>query len=297
MRLAILGTLVLFAGCDGNTYNQDPKDGVGHDSGETDADTDADSDADSDSDSDTDTDSDSDSDSDTDTDSDTDSDTDTDTEDHLCTSYLDPMDVYDYSREYDMSFMGAEGTGVQEGWGTGWTTAHDNTYIMYDEVSTDNGGWSGSVYVGCDFDGDPGIFVAEWDVSADLMGTPTSVLGTPSSPRMYLPTDADIGTGLNWDIYYTESIDMGFPITLTVDGTADEVGSEDYTLFDGTTHTAWHYRVTYSMDFGGMYQINGTDDQWYVAGLGLVYEENVNSDDGSDVLIRELTAYDGLTPL
>ncbi|MDP2315418.1 MAG: hypothetical protein Q8P41_21150 [Pseudomonadota bacterium] len=298
MKLSIYCALLLAAGCSGNTYNQDPpKDDIGTDSGtteENDADTDADSDTDADTDSDTDSDTDADTDSDTDSDTDTDTDTDTD----LCTNRYDPLDVSGYIRYYDVTLMGAAGTGQQEGWGTGWTTNGDQAYVMYDEVSTSTGGWSGSIYEGCDYGGVAGMYMLEWDVSAEVSGSSLgALLGTPTDPRKYLPSEAELGTGTSWSYAYTTSASFsGLPVTITVDGAYSEMPLTTVTLYDGNTYDAYYIINSYYLDLGGFTQINGELEQWYVEGLGLVREINTNTDDGSDVMSRELTGYSGLTP-
>jgi hypothetical protein len=146
------------------------------------------------------------------------------------------------------------------------------------------------------------MYMVEWDVSATASGTDLgALLGTLSSPRKYLPADADLGNGDSWSYSYTVEVTVsGIPATITVDGAYSEMPMTTVTLFDGNTYAAYHIINDYTLEagssFGSLLSINGELEQWYVEGLGLVEEQNTNLDDGSDVMSRVLTSYSGLTP-
>lgn len=288
--------LLLAVGCSGNTYNQDPKlDSGDLDTGSDTDDTDTDDTDDTGDTQDTDTGAvDTGDTQDTDDTGDTQDTGDTDTgSSSMCTHAWDPLDQSGYSREYDVSVGGSAGTGLQESDGLGWTNSGIQAYLMWDEVTSSTLGWKGDIYIGCDVDGDPGLYMVEWYMDLSL-GT---VSGIPTSPRKYLPPETDVGNGSTWTYAYTTDVDMGFgfPMTMSVTGTYEDRGFEDVTLFDGNTYTALHIRNDYTMDMGTGTPTVGTLDQWYVEGLGLVRELNVDSA-GSEVMTRELTRYYGLTP-
>jgi hypothetical protein len=295
VKLVIYPALMLIAaGCSGNTYQQKPPDEIGHDSGGS-----GDSGGDTDTDADADSDTDADSDADSDTDSDTDTDTDTDTDPALCTNTYDPLEAPGYIRYYDVRVFDSPGTGQQEGWGTGYGPTGDPAYVMNDQVSTDQAGWDGSVYIGCDVGGIPGMYMEEWDVSAETstVGSLGSLSSIPSDPRRYLPSDAEIGSGASWSYSYSSSVTYSsLPLTMTVDGVYSELAPETVTLFDGTSYTAYHLLNEYHMDVSSLTTYDGEDEQWWVQGLGLVKEVNTNLNDGSEIMYRELTGYTGLTP-
>jgi hypothetical protein len=116
---------------------------------------------------------------------------------------------------------------------------------------------------------------------------------------MYLPADYLMGGVGTWTYSYDIEVatDLGLPLTLHVTGEYEELSNEDVTLFDNSTYTAYHLGNTYSMaDDFGLIAINGYLEQWYVEGLGLVAEINTNTDDGSTIMTRELSAYTALTP-
>ena len=208
------------------------------------------------------------------------------------------MEADGYIRYYDVTFNGAAGEGMQESYGTGWTTGGDQAYVMFDEISTSTGGWAGSIYYGCDVGGDAGMYMMEWDVSAEISGSSLgALLGTPTSPRKYLPAEADLGSGESWSYAYSVSASFsGLPLTITADGSYSEMPMDTITLFDGNTYDAYYIINDYYLDLGGLTQIDGELHQWYVEGLGLVREENTNTGDGSSVMTRELSSYVGLSP-
>ena len=293
MKLFFYPTMLVAAlGCDGNTFQQDPsKDEIGSDSGDTGEPDETDTDTDSDTDSDTDAD------TDADTDTDTDADTDADTDVDLCTSRFDPLEVSGYIRYYDVRVFDAEGTGQQEQY-----PATRDAYVMYDEVVTAQASWYGSVYVGCDAGADPGLYLVEWDMSIEAMGTAMSAIATPDQARMYLPADADLLSIGSWNYSYASSISSsGMAVDQSVSGTFTELGMEPITLADGSRYDAYHLLNEYSMSVNAMgmggTDFNGELEQWWVEGLGLVKEVNTNLNDGSEIMYRELTSYVALTPI
>lgn len=287
---ALFGVAALLSACTGSYKQTDgTSDGSDLDS-EADTDTDADSDSDSDADSDTDTDADTDSDTDADTDSDTDTDVD------LCTSVWEPLDVSSWTRNYDITLQGTAGSGVQEVWGTTFTTNGTPAYNLYDEVDAGGTGWSGNSYIGCDL-GSAGMYMAEWTMSGNYGGTAlASGTATPDVPRRILPADAEIPGAGTWVYSYTASLSFsGMPVTITASGAYTEVGIETWTAPDGSTYDTYHLSNAYSEDFGGMFQLAGVLDQYYVKGLGLVKEVNTQTD-GTVFMTRDIATWSGLTP-
>jgi len=80
-------------------------------------------------------------------------------------------------------------------------------------------------------------------------------------------------------------------------GTYVDGGFEEITV-GGETYTAYKLTHTFTTNISlmtGAQTINGQQTLWYVKGIGLVKEENVNTDDGSTIVLRTLTSFTGLT--
>jgi len=294
-----LSPLLFLAACTGSYDQKDTEDLIGHDSGTTESDADTDADSDTDADADSDTDSDADADADSDADSDTDTDTDTPTTD-LCTNSWDPLHEGYWIRYYDMTYNGETATGQQEGYGASWWNGVD-AWEVYDEVSTNSGsGFAGTVYYGCDWGGQAGLYMLGWNMSVSMFGLPFTGSAEADRPRMYLPAESDMGTVGSWTFNYSESVSFkGIPLTLTASGTYTERGTEILRLPDGNDYNAYHLFVEYELN-NGISVTTGTIDQWYVQGLGLARETNTGYDSSTgssiDVMTREITSWTGLTP-
>lgn len=280
-------SLALLAACEGNTYSQDkPINDTGFvDSGDTTDTSDT-----------TDT---------TDTSDTQDSGRDTsDTGDtgggggsDPCINSYDPVDVVNAYRAYDVMLAGAfAGTSTQENFGEAYTSNGEAAYDVYEEMTSDAGVWTVDTFVTCRATGSQtGMFYAEWQSSG--AGTP------PSAAMRYLPAEADMGSVGSWDYNFTTSVDADgsglFLIDVEVSGTFEEVGFERIVLFSGSEFNAYHLRNTVHEDISAVGQAFPQDavvDQWFVKGLGLVRETIENTADGTMVLTREITGYDGFSP-
>lgn len=293
----------LLVACTGGSYSTSDafNDKAGTDSADTDTDTDTDSDTDSDVDTDTDTDSDVDADTDSDADTDTDTDTDSDTDVDLCENSWFAIHESGYRRDYDVVVQDQAGTGYQADYGTGFGPDGAKNWVYIDAADGGGTGWDGEVYIACDDGGSgEGLFVTSWDMSILFGGSAlTSEYAEIDPPRKIFPPDYEVGGAGSWTYADTANItDASFgAVTADTTGTFVDGGFETVRV-DGVDYDAYKLINTYSTNFTSLGQvINGEQSVWYVEGLGLVKEENINTDDGSTIVSRDLSGYSGLTPM
>jgi len=280
----------LLTACSDNPYNQGTdlnrdttESGIATDTGE-DADTDADAD------------------SDTDADADADSDTDADTDPGDCSSAWDPVQKTGWVRTYNVEYMGAAGTGTQSAIGPATSSSGEAGYSYKDSMLGDmafaSEAYDTTVIVGCEGGSGEGLYAYEWNgtITHYYQSFPITSVATP--PRMYLPSDTDLGNKGGWDYTYTLAVTTTSGAdTLTYNGTYLEIGFEDYELPNG--HTVEAYRLTNSFsltDTAMAASFNGYIEQWWVKGIGLVKELSTDADSMSTVMSREIVDYTGLTP-
>ncbi len=293
--------LLLASACDGGSYStQQPftgSDTADTGSGDTDTgggDTDT---ADTDTDTDTDT---------VDT-GDTDTDTDTDPPPSLCENAWYAIHYAPYHREYDMeiniaSLGGGVGTGYQEDYGTAYDGAGNKVWAMIDSAEGGGAGWDGEEHIGCtNKKGEEGLFMEEWDMSLLMQGSAAATPVAEITPaRKIFPAEYEVGGAGSWNYSDTANVtdSMGVAsFTAESSGTYVDGGFEDIEI-DGTTYHAYKLTNTYTTNISlmtGAQTINGQQTLWYVKGIGLVKEENVNTDDGSTIVLRTLTSFTGLS--
>ncbi|MCB9746552.1 MAG: hypothetical protein H6740_28515 [Alphaproteobacteria bacterium] len=245
---------------------------------------------------------------DSDTDSDADSDTDSDTDiqwEGACGNYWDPIDLAGWTKNYDVMYNGSPGTEVQAGQGESYGGRYrfDTTLTVQDGT-----GWSGYVQVACGYGNDEGLFILDWNVDYSSGVLSGGVETTHSAPRKYLPDESVLGRVGSWDYAYTMQtyLSMGdtaapleYPVE--VNGTYVERGEVEVTL-NGTTFTGYHLVNTYTMtseSFLGAFTREGTIDQVWVKGVGLVTESHqARLDTGETTDIQKtLTTFTGLEPI
>ena len=89
-----------------------------------------------------------------------------------CGNFWDPVDIFGWSRSYDIVYNGQTGTEFQTG--EGEIAASGLFRFTTDMVLADGSGWTGYQDVGCDVGGQEGLFVDYWEVA---------YLGAASAPR------------------------------------------------------------------------------------------------------------------
>jgi len=182
-----------------------------------------------------------------------------------------------------------------EGWGPGYDANNDPAWLVHEVANTGSFGWEAINYINCSASHPTGLFLTEVDLGLSLMGGAASP-AVFSTPRMYMPAEADIGNAGSWNYNYSTSIDLGMgAMSVSSSGTYEEIGFESVTLFDGSRVNAWHVQQTYNTQLSGSLpqSFEGTIDSWWVDGLGLVKEVNLDNT-GSTFMTRELTGYSGL---
>jgi len=230
---------------------------------------------------------------------DTDADADTDIQE--CPSSYDPVDQTSWTRSYSVTYNGKPTTGEQQGIGA--ATDYGVSGFQFRDAVTGSNGWDITTFVSCEGDDGDGMYQYGWegDVSLDMMGFPMEmvVTATDSPPRLYLPSDAEIGYRGSWAYDYTLIMDTsdGKQYTGTVSGTYQEVGWVETSLPTGETVEAYKLANSYhlSISSAGM-EMDGYIEQLWVKGLGLVSESNYDLSTGDIYMSRELTSYSGLTP-
>jgi hypothetical protein len=250
-----------------------------------------------------------DSDSDTSADTDTNVDTDTDTGPDVTGDChpASPVATGGWSRTYSVSYQGASGTETQTGLGNGQVRS---------EMSAGANGWNIVQTFRCT-SGKLESVGWEGDVSQsiDLMGTamPISacVKSTTNPPRPDLSDMATLKAKGSWSYSYTMDI-------AKCDPNDSDNPAEPGAVPTSGTYTAWGpgtnpnpatssyqaFKVTNTFDqkgssypLGGLKDLDGYAEQYYVKGLGLVKEVMSDVNDPSQVyLSKELTGYTGLTP-
>jgi hypothetical protein len=135
-------------------------------------------------------------------------------------------------------------------------------------------------------------------MSGSAMAAPYAEI-TP--PRKIFPAEYEVGGAGSWN--YSDTADMTDAsfgsFTADSSGTYVEGGFEDVTI-KGTDYKAYKLTHTYTTTIDiptGAQVVNGQQELWYVNGIGLVREVNVNTDDGSTIMIRDITSWSGLTPI
>ena len=293
-----LSSLLLLA-CSGGTYNQGRDTLVGYDDTADETDTDTDTDADTD--------------TDTDADADTDSDTDTDVNwDGDCGNYYEPIDIDGWTRNYDLVIGENAGTETQTALGS----LGGDVYGYQSDLALGWSTWSGNVEFGCNTEGD-GLYLQTdpYDYFVSAFGS-WGLYGLywaeyEPTPRV-LPRQNQVGQIGSWTYEHTVNLmeldqtTGAEKVTMTVDvaGTYLELGEKEIEV-SGTTYTAYRLTNTYSMSSEGLggiigaFEATGFVDQYYVPGIGLVYESNVQdkSDGTSHTLEKTLTGYTGLTQI
>jgi len=202
-----------------------------------------------------------------------------------------------------LSLGGGSGTAYQEDYGTGFDGNGDKVWVMIDQAEAGGTGWDGEEYIACsNRSGEEGLFMTQWDMSILTQG---SAVANPfaeiSPPRKIFPAEYEVGGAGSWS--YSDSATITEASfgggTATSEGTYVEDGYEDVVI-KGTSYSAYKLVHTFTVTISASMlneSVNGQQELWYVNGLGLVKERNVNTDDGSTILSRDLTSYTGLTPL
>jgi hypothetical protein len=124
-------------------------------------------------------------------------------------------------------------------------------------------------------------------------------------PRMYLPSEADLGTGMSWTYAYVLSIyaaSYQMQLDINVTGTYVERPSQSVTV-EGETVDAYKLANTYRMEFdgiegiGGEFTRDGYIEELWVKGIGLYSEDHSYTlDDGTGAqIVKTLSQFSGLT--
>lgn len=209
-----------------------------------------------------------------------------------------------YSASFSWSGEAAEGTATESGLGAQTLPDGSSGWAYQDSTSTSAEGYDVTTYVGCDLNGDEGMFIVGWEGSyqASLGGFPLpfDVDARLSPARKYLPAGYELGAVGSWSYSYTLDLtyqgDSGGPTSqpYTIAGTYAEAGFQELTLFDNTTVQAYKLVNTYAKT-DTTATVNGYIEQWWVKGLGLVKENHVNMDTGATIASKTLSSYSGLS--
>lgn len=250
---------------------------------------------------------DSDSDSDSDTNTDTDSDTDTGPDVTGDCHPASPVAVGGWTRTYSVTYQGESGTETQTGLGNGQVksemTAGTNGWNIVQTFRCTAGklesvGWEGDVKQSVDFSGFP--------IAMDAC-----VTSTTNPPRPDLSDMATLKNTGSWSYNYQMHIEPCDPNDSSNPASPGDVPtSGTYTAWGpGTnpnTYTAAYqaFKVTNTFDqkgssypTGGLQDLQGFSELYYVKGVGLVKEVMSDVNDPSQVYLqKELTSYTGLTP-
>ncbi len=219
-----------------------------------------------------------------------------------CSHTWHPIHATGWSKEFEVTYQGSEGIAYEEGLGTIGGKKGAEIYGYTDRIETGGNEYDVAISVGCDHDGE-GMFVLDWagDYNYEIFagfGIPGTIEAALTPYRRYLPPEYAVGFSGNWDYDY----DLEMLVVQEgkrpeewnskATGTFAEVGLVSISLLDGTDVEAYHLTNTYEMV--GDIAMAGYIDQWWVNGLGLVRETNT-ADDGTVLISRDLTDYDGLT--
>ena len=221
--------------------------------------------------------------------------------DSSCDSWA-PLETRGWTREYQVELLGQLAVESQQGWGLDLTTQGEVAFHISSSFVGTADQWSGSLYYLCD---DAGVRFLGWDGAVD-----TWVTTRPSEPPLYLPPVVEMGQGGAWSydyelVFWIPSI-VGSAAAHTV-GTTTEVGFESITVPAGTFDNAYRVTHTYTQALGTpgidlAFQetslvpndISVVHDQWFVDGLGLVYELAVGELSGDTLHERRLSHYVGI---
>lgn len=212
-----------------------------------------------------------------------------------------------------------------------WAAGTQTDAFAYDVSVTQAGSANntGRVYQRCDLSG-PGAFELAWErqIQAGLLGRTTITLRAKArTPRKFLPSEAEMAGAPNWaGVTRYDLTQVGGTIggsaqaQLNHDGTYVSFGFEPVTTAAGTFQQAFHINVQYTetktgsgggfLDaffsifeslfaamFGftdGSSTVTAQSDRWYVRGIGLVKEETINFNDGSNIVTKSLKGCSGL---
>ena len=234
----------------------------------------------------------------------------------VCTNAWLPVDKTGWSKTYAVTFDGASGTGTETG--QGLLASHPKSSLgeVYGvSVLIETSSWTYNVIesIGCDTEGE-GMYLYDYagDWGFSIIGFPLTGTVTASlSPyRRFLPPEYAVGASGNWNYSYTTTLETvmdsgsgggGGPTTssLAYEGTFAEAGVSSMVLQTGETVMAYKLVNTYIREgqppFGAPMPASGYIEQWYVKGLGLVKEVNIDDAKPDPILTKELVSYSGLS--
>lgn len=287
---ALTASLALLIGCTGNSYNQGNEQIVTNDTGDT---------------------------SDTDTpggDSGDTNDTDDtgETKPEPCENPWQPVHKTGWTKTFSATGGSGAGTGVEESLGLIEGPDGEYVYQYTDSLMTTNGsdGYSGTITVGCDYDGQEGMSVLRWEgeyftTLGGFIPVNTVFTAEPLPAQKYLPAEWEIGAVGGWEYSYDMEVfyDLGKgkmdSFYQTVTGEFLEGGMETMTLFDGTEVEAYKlvhsFSITADFGLGSQETSDGYVEQHWVKGLGLVKEVFEDELKSKTLMEKELSGYSGLT--
>jgi hypothetical protein len=132
--------------------------------------------------------------------------------------------------------------------------------------------------------------------------TPTTVIGTDSIPRLYLPGEAELGSGIDWDYSYDLILnmpDMGGTFTVPTEGIYVELGWTTKRVPAGE-FDCYLLSNTYTQDWSQVYTTGGTTvteayaEYCYAEGIGLVWENTQDTVTGGTIMQKSLRTVSGL---
>ncbi len=229
-----------------------------------------------------------------------------------CTNAWHPVHKTGWTKTFTASYEGSTGTATEVGLGA--TTSPDGEfYYQYQDSITNAGGegYDVTVTVACDLGADEGMFMLGWSgtytyLLFDFIPTTDQVVATHSDPRRYFSPEWAVGSEGSWDYAYDLNITQYMSgsskanyVVQQVSGTYADAGTDELTLFDGTTVTA--YKLTNNSliisDSGfGTTKQDIYIEQYWVKGLGLVKETFEDQTEGTTLMTKELSGYTGLSP-
>lgn len=228
-----------------------------------------------------------------------------------CPHAYHPLSSSGWSKTFTASFSASggtasSGTATEQGLGSRTLPDGSSGWAYRDSTSTSGESYDVTTYVGCDKNGDEGMFIVAWDgnLTTSIGGVSSatySVDASLSSPRKYLPSADELGSLGAWAFSYTlavDATDSSGQVTTnnySITGTYTEGGTSSLTLFDGTSVSAYRLINTYSKVDSTGQTVNGYIEQYWVKGLGLVKEVHVNADTGATIASKTLSAYSGLS--
>jgi hypothetical protein len=192
--------------------------------------------------------------------------------------------------------------------------AEGDVYGISVLIETDEWTYNIIESIGCDTDGE-GMYLYDYagDWSYVILGFPIegSVDASLSPHRRFLPPEYAVGASGNWNYNYTTTMTTmmsgggggggGEPqvASLTYEGTFAEVGVSSLVLESGESVMAYKLVNNFvrngTAPFGAPLPESGYIEQWYVEGLGLVKEVNIDDAQPEPVLTKDLISYTGLS--